>query len=536
MEMYKCLIVEDEALARYAFRAFALKNFPQIEVVGEAETGFEAIEVFHKTMPDVVVMDIRIPGKSGLEVSKELLNLKPDIKIVILTAYEDLDYMHRALALGVSGYLLKPLDKEEARVKLNKILEEIYSNKRQRQVETQMEQQKNFIRPYIQRELVDILALGNFDLHKVDSYIRFLQLQFNAGYFTLFSFEKISSCRMDIFSKNLVDFNKIELLVEDHLSRFKKCIFGKPVGNMMIILFPLEHCFNIDDTIREAKMIGCKLHHRILLNLQIDACIGIGSPYIGLDNLKFSFREAYHAVRNASPSEPVIHYSNVKNVERCILMTQQLIEEEVRFAEYIRIGHIDKAKIRFEALLQLVFYKFTTLWELQEYLIGLFSMMQRLLNSLGKPDPDLHNLLVVETLKQFDSSGECRRWVQLIMHSVLDRLKNCSESKEASHIQSVRSFIDEKFCTDISLEAVADKIGLTPQYVSKLFKEEYGVNFVEYVTKKRMDYAKELLKNRGSPLKEISNILGYVDTNYFCRLFKKHTGFSPKQYQNRFVR
>lgn len=531
--MFKCLIVDDEALARYAFRTFALRNSLQLEIVGEAETSFEAIEMFRNTLPDIVVMDIRIPGESGLETSKEMLNLKPETKIIVLTAYEDLDYMRQAFAVGVSGYLLKPLNKAEAKAKLHKIIEEIHNNKIQKQAERQRELQREAIVPYVQKELVNHLALGSFESKEIESYLRFLQLRLDAGYFVLFSFENDLEGKTRERGMNLPNLDKIEFFLEDHLSRFEKCLLGKSMGNVIVALFYEENLLNSAVSIQNAKMLADTLHRRIELNLHMETQIGIGNPYNGLDQLKTSFREAYNALKNTTPSEPVVHYANMQKESDCYLMSQKLIEEEAKFTECIRNGHIDKAKIRFHILLQQVFTQYSTIWEVQEYLVGFFGMMQRLLSSLNRSDSVLHHTVVIDSLRQLDSREDVRRWVELRMYSLLDSLIKDVHCKENSQIGFVRDIVDRKFCTDINLEIVASLIGLTPQYVSRMFKEEYGVNFVEYITKKRLDYAKELLKNKRIPLKEVSRAAGYIDTNYFCRLFKKHTGISPKQYQNR---
>ena len=98
-------------------------------------------------------------------------------------------------------------------------------------------------------------------------------------------------------------------------------------------------------------------------------------------------------------------------------------------------------------------------------------------------------------------------------------------------IGRVIDYINKNFNSEITLNQVDDEVGLSPQYLSKIFKENYGINFIDYITKKRIKYAKELLLNSGKSIKEISCLVGYEDPNYFSRIFKKDTGCTPSQFR-----
>ncbi len=106
MQKIRVLIADDHALVREGIAAF-LRFSDEIEVVGEASDGIEAIEKAKKFKPDVVLMDIAMPKLGGLEATLELKKILPDIKILVLTQYDDREYISRFLKAGVSGYLLK---------------------------------------------------------------------------------------------------------------------------------------------------------------------------------------------------------------------------------------------------------------------------------------------------------------------------------------------------------------------------------------------------------------------------------------------
>ncbi len=121
------MIVDDEALSRFAVRSLVARNFSNVEVVCEAESGPEAIELYERHRPDVVVMDIRIPELNGLETSRRILARYPRASIIICSAYDSFSLVSQAIDIGVKGYILKPLIKEETVEKLKKLLYAEYS-------------------------------------------------------------------------------------------------------------------------------------------------------------------------------------------------------------------------------------------------------------------------------------------------------------------------------------------------------------------------------------------------------------------------
>ena len=102
----RLVLVDDEAMIRVGLR-MVLTSEPDIEVVGEAGDGGEAVAVVERTRPDLVLMDIRMPGVDGIEGSRRVLAAVPTTRIVVLTTFDEDDYLHAALAAGVSGFLLK---------------------------------------------------------------------------------------------------------------------------------------------------------------------------------------------------------------------------------------------------------------------------------------------------------------------------------------------------------------------------------------------------------------------------------------------
>jgi two-component system response regulator YesN len=103
-------------------------------------------------------------------------------------------------------------------------------------------------------------------------------------------------------------------------------------------------------------------------------------------------------------------------------------------------------------------------------------------------------------------------------------------------VNKAKGYIQAHFQEDVSLDDVSREVNMSPYYFSKIFKEKSGENFIEYLTRVRMDQAKEMLQKPGCSIKEVSALSGYSDPNYFSKLFKKQTDMTPREYKTRYGR
>ena len=120
----------------------------------------------------------------------------------------------------------------------------------------------------------------------------------------------------------------------------------------------------------------------------------------------------------------------------------------------------------------------------------------------------------------------------------VDKMRNASRNvsakaleKSQGAVEAAKAYIQNNYSRDISLDEVSQAVNISPYYFSKIFKEDVGEGFVEYLTKIRMDKAKELLTTTECSMKEICSMVGYADPNYFSRSFKKNVGVTPTEYK-----
>lgn len=233
--MYKILIVDDEALARYALRVLITRNFPNLEIVGEAENGNQAIELANKLKPHIIIMDVKMPGINGIDASNKILDLYPEMRILILTAYDSFNYVQKALNIGVKGYVLKPLKKDEIVNKIQEIIVNIQTSEQKNDQSTYIDNKIKIVKPFIEKELVSAFAMGSIDINEVKSYLNFLQKDITSGYFMFINYGQNYSMHINDSLRNKINRDKVYEILTKFLSLMKKCIIGNTIGNFIMI-------------------------------------------------------------------------------------------------------------------------------------------------------------------------------------------------------------------------------------------------------------------------------------------------------------
>lgn len=524
------MIVDDESLARYALKMLISKNFSNLEIVGEAENGKQAIEMSNALSPHIILMDVKMPGINGIDASQEILSNHPATKILILTAYDNFNYVQDALNIGVKGYLLKPLKKNEIVRKINDIIEDINESKEKRVQSEHIDNKIKVVKPFIERELVSAFATGCVDIEEIRSYLNFLQEDIKAGYFMLINFGTNYSLHINDAIRNKIHKEKVFEVISKFLNLLKKCLIGNSIGSLIVIFFPTDPIQPINLVTNEAIIIANEIKRKVKVIAKLDVSIGIGNIYKEIEDFRKSYNEANYAMNQAIQNIEVIHYSYLDpDFPEDII--QYPVKSEEELLEQLRVGNIMKSRELVKNIIEQLLNQNSDLTLIKEYLSQLIIMVKRTVAHIKGGNKQFENTGALVELNNLFELEEIKLWSINTINLVIDRIEEFKAKKENSTLNRIHEFINLNFHKDLTLEMVASEVGLSRQYVSKTFKEEYGLNFIDYVTLKRIDVAKELLKSGNRNIKEISFKAGYVDPNYFCRIFKKVTGVTPKEFR-----
>jgi len=528
-KIFKILIADDEALARYAIRTLLSKNFTNLEIVGEAENGNEVIEMNRTLKPDLVVMDIRMPGINGIDASSQILTEFPKQNILLVTAYDNFNYVQQAIDLGVKGYILKPIKKEEIIEKFNKILESISTENDISQKPENIESKINVVKPFLEKELVSAFISGSFETEEIKSYINFLQENIEHGYFMLVSIGEDISRHINDALRNSIVKEKVLAVINQYLKSLTKCIIGPSIGNIIIVFIPADSQIPFSDHSKSSIFIASELKNRIRLTTKIDVSIGIGLICSGISNFKISYEQANNALRKAIRENSIeVFCITAQERTRCRNSYPYNLENE--FIEYLKIGKSDQAKRIISQILDHIFVMNNEPENIKEHVVLLVTMLNRTMSQLDTEfaRPIATNLATLVNLDQID---EIKIWALNATTSMMEEFEKIRALNKNIRIKQLQECVNNPYSYECTLENAAQKVGVTPQYLSKIFKDEFKTNFIDYVKDKRISYAKELLLSSEKNIRDISKLVGYENPNYFCRIFKKTTGMTPKEYK-----
>lgn len=529
--MYKLMVVDDEFMARDVLKTVIEENFSQIDVVCEASNGKQAIELYRQYKPDIILMDIRIPGINGIEASRKILEEDQDTVILIITAYDEFSYIQQALDLGIKGYILKPIKDEEVAEKINKSLKYINESRTSSDVNKRFEKTVSFIKPLIQKEIVASIITGNFDSEEVKAYAGFLHENIEAGYFMLISYDDSSEDHFNDAIRDKINRDKINDICLKFIPLTRKCLFGESIGNMKVIFFPADMEEEEKVLDNEAGIIAANIKNRITVMAGLEVSIGIGRLYSGFEKLKHSYNEACTALRKAAVKKEIIHFKAIEH-EIALNTFKFPIRYENEMMEYLNIGDIDKSKELAAAILKYLLDSPLSLELIREYTSQLISIINRTILQMGTSAAIASSLGNVAGLYKINSIDELKVWYKNHIYSLIEnsaRLRQKSGDRQIAGM--VKDYINKHYYKDITLDSIAEEIGFAASYISRLFKEEFGVNFIDYITDRKIGRAKEMLSSGEKSIKKIGEAVGYSDVNYFCRVFKKVTGLTTSQYR-----
>ncbi|NHN34481.1 AraC family transcriptional regulator [Paenibacillus agricola] len=452
--MYRLLIADDEALEREGIEWIVTRMMPNIFEVLHAENGRVAIQKADEFRPHIILMDIRMPGIQGLEALKEIKAQNPQIKMVVVTAYEYFEYAKEALSLGVKEYLIKPAKREQVVTLLQRLVAEIDQDQRKRNEEFTMRDKFIQLLPLAETEMALVFMSDQVNETEVGHLADILELTIDKGcalVIALPEFGLTSEKELGMEKK------KIYETVKNFTKGFIKNRTGCVVSSMVhwhMVIFLLEKAHMKDEVLREeAFFLGTKLVETLHQQRSIDATIGIGSVQADIEGIRRSYFEAVFAS-----------------------------------TYHKKWGNL----CRFEDL--------------------------QILTVEGQGEA---------SDKFIANNTTDRTYVEL----AIKRIRDEREQRTWSVLDSAITFIKGKFQEDLSLEDVAEHVHLNPHYFSKVFKQQTGETFIDYVTRLRIERAKEFIRDGQFSLKEVCYLVGYKDPNYFSRVFKKVTGLTPTDYR-----
>jgi two-component system response regulator YesN len=388
--MYNLVIADDEKNIREGLSRFIDWAELGFNVVMKCEDGDEVIDYIDAMSVDVVLCDIRMSRKSGLDVAKYIFENSLNIKVVLMSGYQEFEYAKKALEYNVVSYIVKPIELEEIKEKFIKIKNDF------ERIKSNMEK--------IEQEKKKAIEAQNIILKKEGGVYKDV-------------YELLEEIREEA-ENNKGDQQDFKALIEQqsHL---------------------IEYFLEYDKS--------------FIYNTYKDISIKIV-------NMPFNF--------------------GLKFLENTLVL---LLNRIASFYVGLTIKEDLKAEIK----------------------------------SISKTQSYSSALQIFE------------KWIDTAVNAIEEN----NNSNTELIIKRANKYIEENYMDDLTLEKVAEVVFLSPVYLSRVYKKKMGINFIDYITKIRIERSKELLSNKNLKVYEISNLVGYKNLKYFYKIFKNYTGYTPNTYR-----
>lgn len=537
--MLKVFFVEDESIVREGLK----NNIPWQEYgyqfMGEASDGEMALPMIRKIRPNVLITDIRMPFMDGLALSQIVKQEIPDIKIIIISGYDEFEYAQQAISLGVERYLLKPITKGTLRKVLMEIREKIETEQEQKNyLETFQNEMKEY-EDYSRRSFLEKVFGGVFSVQQIYEEAAKISLDLDGPCYNIVLLnlqvkrrdpeyairepEGIDRIREELF-RYFMRFPEY-LIFQWNISLYGVLIKGE-AGQMEGLK---EQCI---DNIRRI----CSKEEVFM-----EWYAAVGEPVGRLSLLPECYTRVNHilAHRFFSP--------------QCHILTEKDAEELSPGKDLKSFESVDSAKMNSDIIQG--FLREGKQEEIEEfvnsYLVGVKEAIESrlfrdylLLNTrftavnymemLGVGQQDfLPENDYAKVREASGNSSSIHAYIQELLERALTLRDRESENQGKRILKNGLKYIEENYSEEsLSLNSVAGAIGVSGNYFSSVFSQEMKMTFIEYVTKKRMEKAKKLLRQTEKHSSEIAAEVGYKDPHYFSFVFKKTVGCTPREYRN----
>lgn len=539
--MIKVFLVEDEYAIREGIKKSVNWEANGYTLVGEAGDGEMAFPKIVKARPDILITDIRMPFMDGLELSRLVKKEIPNIKIVVLSGYDDFNYAKQAISIGVEEYILKPVSGENLLTELGKIADAINVERQDELAKDKYLRDMEEIRTLAKQKFIHDMIDGKLSMQESLEQGRELGIDITAAYYSIVLFQAFPKNKAGVPAEEEFDVAEYSGVSEEIYSRIRETVSESPnvylyeqVGDVLCFL---EKSDSLNDMNQNTQK-GIDIIKEIM-STKSDWIyfISIGKPVERIRDVNSSYRDASKrfAERYMLDESFIFYgengYSNVLDIGGIDIkmVSQKTIFHFLRNGTLVEIDDLVSeyfSSLGEEAMESRLFCQYV----LMEALISGMAFLDSMNVSRKKAASILGELS--DPVRFVDSVDKAKDYITRILKVLIEYRNQVSDKKYTEIIDKAREFIKAQYKNDeMSLQTVASYVNVSSNHFSAIFRKETGETFIDYLTKVRMDNAKDLLTCTSMKTSEIGFEVGYKDPHYFSYIFKKTIGMSPKEYR-----
>lgn len=540
--MYKLLIAEDESEMRNLLVKYIRRVQPDLEVVASAVNGKEALAFAREFRPDIVLTDISMPVMDGLEFLKAAFSEGILQKAVIISGYDEFEYARKAIALGVSDYLLKPFDPQELSDVLDKVREELGRQKvlldNMQLLKEKVDVNETLLREQILRDIILGKRTECPDAEILDTAAAFycvcllkLPLYQEDGRWKLDCQENVEELvqvlsdgciHKDISVQGLSFEENGAILLLSGNAQKKNQFYLKVKNGIEHLQKSMEKYYDV----RLICVVGGIYEEWTNMHLSYEETLAVWKGLTSTDQwLIFCEEEKENPAQEKNQTELTGSSKKIQKLKEQILLSVRIGKEEESMRcldELIQVyASLAPRKTDFVAI------------SAEELVYAIFNEIEQ--NHI-RLDAEKTNEEIQRQIKQklhhaslLEIKELLKNYFALCHKPFLEHKDRQQSEVIVEHIKSVIEYNLEK--EDLTLEWIAEQMHFSSTYIRQLFKQKTGERVMEYVIRKRMEKAAELLLKTDLKIQEIAVACGYSSQRYFASSFKKYYDSTPTEFK-----
>lgn len=530
--MIKLIIADDEPLVQAGIKSMVNWEEYGISIVGTAANGAAAYELIKEYSPELVITDIKMPVMSGLDLARKCHEEGRKLPLfIILTSYEEFQFVKEALTYQAVDYLVKlELTPEALEKAIRQALGRI------------AEQQKTMKAPdsplnniYLIREQFFMRLIFNLfeSEEQLTAQARNLNIDFGYDSFAV-SYVEIKSEKLTYMSseKQINLYTSSLQMASELIAKYVPChVLSLDTRHFCMIFFlDSQMSGNYKSVIKNTlEQISAMLFNYYSVTIHAS----VGAPVAAPIQISASYQDAKQSFAGVSEETPILFLEDIaegeplKNVFNISLFKETILKA---YAEYDEKALYDT----FTAIIELFAGQKT---HFVQALDAAGNTLYLSLSLLGNGEQIVSEIFRsrsnnYRSLYELTSVEQIIDWMKVLRDGLCEHFSACHKDYKNHIVIQVKKYICDHIEEKLTLNKVAKEFNISPNYLSVLFSKNNDVGFSDYINQRKVDAAKEMMSDGDYKIYEISERLGFESAFYFSRVFKKMTGFSPRDYIN----
>lgn len=527
--MIKLLIADDEPLVQIGIKSMLNWQDLGITVCGTAMNGEVALNMIREYAPEIVITDIKMPIMNGLELAKACREEFGAIPLfIVLTSYEEFQLVREALSCQVLDYLIKlELDAASLEASVKRALERLEELKASQAY--RQSGGRPLLQSYSDKFFMRLLHNLFDSREQFLIQVKDLKLDFSDGCYLASHGEIHSDAAPQMDTARQINLYSSSLqMIREILGKHTPC---HVISLDKIHFAVIWHFRTMEDSdtavIREALQSACSMSHNYF---NVWLTIGTGSAVDDPLKISASYQEARQAFILADRGNPIVPFSRItgdtcKNAFNITLFKSALTQAFEEFDTDVLYSTLTEITELFQSHPQRHLQAVDAACNILYLALSLLPDGETTIQDIFSAYPDGYR-----SIYKMQSVMDVIQWMNTLRDGLCDILKNKRKTYKDHVVSNVQKYIANHVEDRLTLNDVAAVFGLSPNYLSALFKKTCNIGFTEYITQKKISRAKSLLMEQDYKIYEVADRLGFESAFYFSKVFKKVEGVSPREY------